>query len=181
MLAVFVDGAIDAAWGGNDYFAVYEGGADDVCSTGLLGDETCVSVDWEMVTDAERGDVLQVSYTGQNGFTYLFLGEANGVSVDLSDFETGTLSFDVKVISKGGAISLVVALENENQDRPFVSGFSIDESDKWLPFDLPIAEMTASGFDLSRVDVPFVLFPFPGANHLVYQLDNVRFESVANP
>ena len=56
---IIEDGVVAEIWGGNDYLSFFDelNGYGD-CTDEVSGTETCQSVDWEVVSDSGRGDVL---------------------------------------------------------------------------------------------------------------------------
>jgi hypothetical protein len=56
------------------------------------------------VTDAERGDVLQISHANNANLAGLFFGSTTGV--DVSGFINGAIEFDIKVVSGDANITM---------------------------------------------------------------------------
>ncbi|MBT6114791.1 MAG: DUF5011 domain-containing protein, partial [Porticoccaceae bacterium] len=97
------DGVVDQIWGGDAELSFFDsklnyGQADASCSG-----TNCDSVDWKVVTDADRGDVLQVSYTADAGHAGLVVGPT--AAIDLSDYADGNFSFDIKLINAANALA----------------------------------------------------------------------------
>ena len=176
------DGVVDAIWGGDAQLSFFDGnkgyaGADANC-TGT----NCDSVDWAVVTDSERGDVLQVSYTSNAGHAGLVVGPT--AAIDLSDYADGSFSFDIKLINAANALAggffLKVESGGANSGELQIPG--VVASSGWQTINFPVSSLTASGaLNLSAVTAPMVFFP-AAANgpSLVYQIDNVRFGGISD-
>lgn len=176
------DGVVDAIWGGDAQLSFFDGnkgyaGADANC-TGT----NCDSVDWAVVTDSERGDVLQVSYTSNAGHAGLVVGPT--AAIDLSDYADGSFSFDIKLINAANALAggffLKVESGGANSGELQIPG--VVASSDWQTINFPVSSLTASGaLNLSAVTAPMVFFP-AAANgpSLVYQIDNVRFSGISD-
>ena len=180
-LFILNNGAVDAIWGGDAQLSFFDstlgyGNADPDCS----GAEVCDSVDWKVVTDSERGDVLQVSYSANAGHAGLVVGPTS--AVDLSDYASGSFSFDIKLVNAAnvlaGGFYLKVESGGANSGELAIPG--IVASSDWQSISFPVSSLTASGaLNLSGITAPMVFFP-PAANGpgLIYQIDNVRFTGI---
>ena len=178
---ILTDGAVAAIWGGDAQLSFFDstlgyGDADADCT----GTEVCDSVDWEVVTDSERGNVLQVSYTANAGHAGLVVGPTT--AVDLSDYAAGSLSFDIKLVNAANVLAGGFFLKVESGTA--ISGElpvpGIVDSSDWQTINFPVSSLTASGaLNLSAITAPMVFFPAaangPG---LIYQIDNVRFSGI---
>jgi endoglucanase Acf2 len=174
------DGRVDAIWGGDAQLSFFDGNLGYSNADANCTGTNCDSVDWAVVTDSERGDVLQVSYTNNAGHAGLVIGPT--AAVDLSDYAAGSLSFDIKLVNAASVLAsgffIKVESGTANSGELQVSGFT-DSSD-WQTINFPVTSLTASGaLNLSAVTAPMVFFP-PAANGpgLVYQIDNVRFTGI---
>lgn len=178
-------GQVDPAWGGSAGLAAFD--SESVppygdCTDELAGTETCPSLDWEVVDDAERGSVLEVRYAANAGHAGIVVGPA-AAAVDLTAFSGGVLTFDVKVTAPGAAAlasGLFVKVESGQGDSGELYVPGLTASGDWESLEVPVATLTASGgLGLSAVTVPLVLFPAMGtAPGVTYRLDNVRFSAV---
>ena len=174
---VFDNGIVDSAWGGNDtlhFFDEANGYGD--CTDEAAGTESCGSVDWAVVADDARGDVLQVTYASDAQHAGLVLAKLASGSVDLSGYATGTLSFDIKVTAMGGTTGFQLKLESPSSNSGEIAVTDITGSGEWEAIHFPISTLTAGGLNIAAVNVPLVFFPdYQTGGGLVYQLDNVRF------
>jgi hypothetical protein len=147
------------------------------CTDEANGTETCASIDWEVVTTAEKGDVLQVSYTSDAGHAGIVVGPIDG-SWDVSS--ASSLDFDIKVVNSGSASVFKYKLESDGANSGEIA-VAIAGSGDWESISIPASEFNATAFDPATANA-FVFLPDyqTGAN-LVYQIDNVRFVGVGNP
>jgi endo-1,3(4)-beta-glucanase len=180
------DGVVEAIWGGDAELSFFDsklnyGQADASCSG-----TNCDSVDWKVVTDADRGDVLQVSYTADAGHAGLVVGPT--AAIDLSDYADGNFSFDIKLINAANALAGGFFLKIESGVAPAISNSGelpipgIVASGDWQTINFPVSSLTASGaINLSDITAPMVFFPKAGNGpSLVYQIDNVRFSGISD-
>ena len=175
--AVFDNGIVEAAWGGNEtlhFFDEANGYGD--CTDEVAGTESCGSVDWVVVADDARGDVLQVTYADDAQHAGLVLAKLEGSSVDVSDYATGTLSFDIKVTDMGGATGFQLKLESGSTNSGEIAVAGITGSGDWETVNFSMETLIAGGLNAAAINVPMVFFPdYQTGGGLVYQLDNVRF------
>jgi len=183
--AILVDGMVADLWGGNLKFSAFDERQDyGDCTDEQAGTESCDSIDWQVVSDSDKGDVLQVSYTDSAGHAGIVVGP--GPAVDLSDYSNGSLKFDIKVVSKGAdglSGGFYIKLEttpDSNSGEIAVS--QIAANGNWESISVPMSTLTASGgLKLSSVTAPLVFFPaFRTGPGLVYLIDNVRFSGLAD-
>lgn len=182
---ILVDGVVADLWGGNLKFSAFDErqGYGD-CTDEQAGTESCDSIDWQVVSDADKGDVLQVSYTDSAGHAGIVVGP--GPAVDLSDYSNGSLKFDIKVVDKGAdglSGGFYIKLETTPDSTSGEIGLSqIVANGSWESISIPLSTLTASGgLKLSSVTAPLVFFPaFRTGPGLVYLIDNVRFSGLAD-
>ena len=174
---VFDNGVVAEVWGGTStlhFFDEANGYGD--CVDEVAGTENCGSVDWAVVADTDRGDVLQVSYAADSQHAGLVLSKLAAGSVDLSAFATGTLSFDIKVSAIGGTTGFQLKVESGGSNSGEIAVADITGSGEWETINFPVATLIAGGLDVAAVNVPMVFFPdYQTGTSLIYQLDNVRF------
>ena len=108
VLDVFVDGQVGESWDGIAAFdRAHPEEAYAVCADD--GGEGCPSIGWSIVTDVERGSVLEASYPANADFAGLFF--PSSTTNDLSDFADGWITFDLKVISAGSNAGFVMKID----------------------------------------------------------------------
>jgi endo-1,3(4)-beta-glucanase len=186
--AVLIDGVVADIWGGNLKFSAFDslsgpnGYAD--CTDQQAGTETCDSIDWAVVADTDKGDVLEVSYSANAGHAGIVVGPSP--SVDLSDYSAGQLEFDIKVVNSGTknlSSGFKIKLETtpeKNSGEIVVS--QIAATGNWEAISIPLSTLTTgSQLDLSSVTAPLVFFPAIGTSPgVVYRIDNMRFSGIAD-
>ena len=170
---IFSEGQVSSIWpelGGIDQAIGF-----DVCVNDQ-GD-ACPSISWQFVTDADRGNVLEVTHSGEQT-AYIFFRNQQGV--DLNEFADGFVSLDIRVSDypaghNGFSFSADCVFPCTSGDNPTgqigLTG--------WEKFVFPVSSLTASGLNLSQVDIPFKLFPSGPADGLVYLLDNIKWSTTS--
>ena len=186
--AVLIDGVVADIWGGNLKFSAFDslsgpnGYAD--CTDQQAGTETCDSIDWAVVADTDKGDVLEVSYSANAGHAGIVVGPSP--SVDLSDYSAGQLEFDIKVVNSGTknlSSGFKIKLETTTQKTSGdIVVSQIAATGNWEAISIPLSTLTTgSQLDLSSVTAPLVFFPAIGTSPgVVYRIDNMRFSGIAD-
>ena len=179
---IIENGSVADIWGGNDLLSFFDekNGYGD-CTDEASGTENCQSVDWEIVDDSVRGNVLEVTYLSDAGHAGLVVGPTS--AVDLSDYASGSLSFDIKILDSGAANlsgGFLIKVESGSNISGELPVPGIIASGSWEAIDFPVSSLTASGeLNLSAITAPMVFFPaFQTGAGLVYQIDNVRFTGI---
>lgn len=179
---IIENGVVADIWGGDDLLSFFDekNGYGD-CTDEASGTETCQSVNWEVVDDTVRGDVLEVTYLSDAGHAGLVVGPTS--AVDLSGYASGSLSFDIKILDAGAANlsgGFLIKVESGSDISGELPVPGITASGSWEAIDFPVSSLTASGeLNLSAITAPMVFFPaFQTGAALVYQIDNVRFTGI---
>ena len=170
-LVLFADGAVDQArWdqglnafdeelviNGQPYSSCTDGGAE------------CPNISWGLVEDVARGLVLEVEQSTRQKVTGLYIQSSGGQ--DLSDFSQGIVSFNIKYLAGSPSVSMKVGC-----GYPCESGVVSMESlgAEWQTVEIPVASLTASGLDLTKVDAGIVIWGSDN-NGNRFQLDNIRW------
>jgi endoglucanase Acf2 len=166
-LLVFTNGAVDPAWDrGISAFDAAIGFGE--CNND--GGAACPSISWELVADIERGDVLQVTHTAAGNLAGLFI--AASIPLDVSGFASGSVAFDIKVISGNSNITMKLDCV-----YPCTSGDQLLGSrgaTGWESVEVPFATLVAGGLDLANVNTGIVIWA-TNASSTIFQVDNVRF------
>jgi endo-1,3(4)-beta-glucanase len=165
-LNVFKSGSVSSTWnGGINAF-------DEAINYGECnndGGAACPSMNWSVVNDAERGDVLQVTHT-QPQLAGLFFGAT--APVNLSAYAAGGIAFDIKMVSGAGAITMKLDCV-----YPCTSGdqnLTQNATSDWSTITVPMSQLTASGLDITKVNTGLVIWA-SNRNNATFLLDNVRF------
>jgi hypothetical protein len=143
-LLIIDHGLVTSDWGGTDKFSAFDekSGYGD-CTDEANGTETCASIDWEVVTTAEKGDVLQVSYASDAGHAGIVVGPIDG-SWDVSS--ASSLDFDIKVVNSGSASVFKYKLESDGANSGEIA-VAIAGSGDWESISIPASEFNATAFD----------------------------------
>ncbi|MES2822009.1 MAG: putative glycoside hydrolase [Pseudomonadota bacterium] len=138
--------------------------------------------------DAGHHQVLDIHYADQtivNGVVHVFAPESAINSLDLTEYATGKLIFDIKVIHEGTAkpdIELTVECGWPCVNTPeIIKPLALNQ---WQTVEISVAEMISRGLDVTKVTTGFLLSPTWGEQaNAHYQLDNIRWVkgSVATP
>ena len=154
------------------------------------GGAECPSVNWEEVAvdDTARGTVLGVTYASDAQFAGMIVG-LNNAGLDMSEFATGNVIFDVNVTSNPSSAPFIMKID--------CVGCPVDAGQReqnlgtpnagWQTFTVPVADLinanggpSKGGLVIESVTTGLVLFPAFGSTAGVeYQLDNVRWEAGA--
>lgn len=170
---VLRDGVVDSQWD------VGTTGFDQAINYGACvgnGGEGCPSISWASVDDADRGSVLEITYSG-NQFAGLFF-EASSPGIDMSKYQSGSLNLDIKVID-GGANDSGYIIKVDDHNGGSTEDFPIDVTGagEWETISVPIADLLANGgsnLSLGAVKTGIVIFaPFGKTEGVVFRLDDV--------
>lgn len=134
----------------------------------------CASLEWETVTDTERGDVLQVTHTNGAQLAGLFIGASSGL--DFSAFAEGSINFDIKVISGDPNITFKL-----DCIYPCTSGdvpLGAQPVGEWVTISYPLAQLQASNLNLGAINTGIVIWASQYVD-TVFAIDNVYFSTSA--
>jgi len=157
-IEVLNEAAVTTEWGGN-------------ASMNFAACGFCAEISQATVSDDQRGDVLQISYSDNAGHAVLVI-ENTDTSVDVSAFTE--LSFDIKILNIDAGVGFNLITKSAGSNQPPVDITPAD-SEFWQTVTVPVTEF--GGVDLTAVTAPFIIFPDvnQGAG-LVYQLDDIRWQ-----
>ncbi|WP_339617725.1 family 16 glycosylhydrolase [uncultured Gilvimarinus sp.] len=156
---IFVDN-LAADWS-NPGFEVYQQGGQ------------VITID-ATATDPDKGTVIEVEFT-DTGFGTFYIRDSS--AKDLSAFTSGNLVFDLKVVSNTGNTNGFVV--KADCGYPCVGtevSVPLPADNEWHPISVPISDINQGGFDITKVDVPFSLWPIAGEQNVTFQVDNIRWE-----
>ena len=164
---VFTDGVVDPAWdrGINAFDEAI--GFGECNNDGGAG---CPSIGWVIVTDTERGDVLEITHTAAGDLAGVFIAANN--PLDVSAFANGSVTFDVKVVSGDSNITMKLdcVFPCTSGDQPLGSKGAAG----WETVEVSFATLAAGGLDLANVNTGIVIWA-TNATSTVFRIDNVRF------
>jgi hypothetical protein len=157
-IEIINDASVTADWGGD-------------ASLSFKACGTCAEISTAVVSDDQRGDVLQISYSDNAGHAVLEI-LSTGASVDVSAFTE--LSFDIKILNIGPDVGFNL-LAKSSTSLQIPVDISPADSSFWQTFTVPVSALNA--VDSTDVTAPFIFFPDvnKGAG-LVYQIDDVRWQ-----
>ena len=171
-LLVFYQGEVDPIW--NRGISAFDSAIDYAeCSND--GGAGCPSIGWTLVTDGERGEVLEISHTSAGNLAGVFIASSAGV--DMTDFSDGAIEFDIRVVSGDSNITMKL-----DCFYPCTSG---DQSlgsvgaAGWQTVVVPISQLVSGGLVLNRVNTGIVIWA-TNATSTVFRIDNVRFTGIAD-
>ena len=157
-IEVLNEATVTSEWGGN-------------ASMSFAACGTCDEISQETVSDDQRGDVLQISYSDNAGHAVLVI-ENTDPTVDVSAFTE--LSFDIKILNIDAGVGFNLLAQSAGSARPPVDITPAD-SEFWQTITVPLTDL--SGVDFTAVTAPFVFFPDVGNGAgLVYQIDDIRWQ-----
>ena len=132
-------------------------------------------VNWAVITDADaaRGEVIDITFNDSAEFGVWFVKSSG--AVDMNAFAAGAVQFDLIVDDYGSADGMTFKVD---------CFFPCTSGDKnlgrvadgvWETIAFPVAGLTATGLDLSNVNVGIVLFPTTQAGGISFRVDNIRW------
>ncbi len=132
----------------------------------------------DVVGDPDQtGNVIEFTYNLSGGDIGLaFIQDAQ--PKDLSAFSSGQLVFDLKVISQGNNTDgFTVKADCIHPCQSAELSVPLPGDGDWHPISIDIADFfPGTGFDLSQVDAPFVIWPvFGQQDGVVFRVANVRW------
>ncbi len=157
-IEVLNEATVTSEWGGN-------------ASMSFAACGTCDEITQETVSDDQRGDVLQISYSDNAGHAVLVI-ENTDPTVDVSAFTE--LSFDIKILNIDAGVGFNLLAQSAGSARPPVD-ITPAVSEFWQTITVSLTDL--SGVDFTAVTAPFVFFPDVGNGAgLVYQIDDIRWQ-----
>ena len=138
------------------------------------GGAGCPNINWKLVSDSERGVVLEVSHSVAGKLAGLYLKTGPAGPVDLSAYGRGTLEFDVKVTSGDPSIKMKVDCVYPCTSGDFVLADA--SPDVWVSYVVEVDDLVAKGLELRSIDTGIVIWAAEFTN-TVFQLDNVRWRA----
>lgn len=152
------------------------------CGGGPAPDTGCESIAFEVVDDADRGSVLEISYLSDQ-FAGIVI-DTNEPGLDMSAYETGVLKFDIKVVSAGENTTYKVKLDDHNGGSTGEFDVDADNSGSWATYSVNMSDLLVNvdgngvGGDLSLNTLKAVVFmaTFGATQDVVFRLDNVYFQ-----
>lgn len=127
-------------------------------------------------TEPSRGKVLDIAFdaTTHNGLAFIQATTTKDASAFAS---TGSLSFDIKVLSYGtNTGGLVVKADCVNPCSSGDINIGKPGDGVWETVTVPVSTLVTGGLNLSKVNTPFIILPKWGDQNGVHlQLDNIKW------
>ncbi|WP_347331624.1 hypothetical protein [Marinimicrobium locisalis] len=128
--------------------------------------------------ESSRGNVLDVQYGYEPtnaSVRFKPVSQPSGF-VDLSEFETGSLQFDIRIRDWGFATGLSMKVECGWPCTSEAIKVPLAPLNEWRRVEVPVGMLVERGLDLSRVNSAIDITPTWNASQGIhYQLDNVRW------
>lgn len=154
------DDAIDANW--DLGLGIYETAAGHVTAT-VVGAE-----------ESGRGQVIDVRFGDSAASGIAFIQAST--TRDMSALAGGILSFDIRVLDYGAASAMAVRADCQYPCSSGDMDLGMVGAGGWETVEIPVADLTAGGLDLTKVNTPFVISPSWESQAGVHlQLDNIRY------
>ncbi len=136
--------------------------------------EDCPSVSWDVFSDADRGDVLEVDYAGP-GLAGLFVQSNDGM--DLSDYAGASVSFDINVVDAGlNSSGFVMKVDCVFPCTSGDQSIGVVGQGGWETVQVPVSQLVEGGLDLTNVNTGLVIWPAAGEQSgVVFRLDDVKW------
>lgn len=152
------------------------------CGGGPAAETECESISFAVVDDSDRGAVLEVSYLSDQ-FAGIVI-DSSSPGLDMSAYETGTLNFDIKVMSPGTNTVYKVKVDDHNSGSTGEYDVTADNSGEWATYSVNMSDLLVNvdgngvGGNLSLSTVKAVVFmaTFGATQDVVFRLDNVYFQ-----
>ena len=135
------------------------------------GGAGCPSISWAVVSDSERGSVLQVSHSAAGNAAGLFISSSTGQNG--SDFAAGDLKFDIKVVS--GDSNITVKLDCFYPCTSGDKALGSKGAAGWETVTVPFSLLTDTGLDITNINTGLVIWA-SNATSTVFRIDNVRWQ-----
>ncbi|MDA7584974.1 putative glycoside hydrolase [Luminiphilus sp.] len=158
---------------GGDYRDWFSLGFDSATSEQYCtSPSTCPSIDFSQVVDEITGaSVLEINHIGT---AFSQFGFGNSGYYDFSQYQNGSLQFDIKLITAGDQHAGFRLKAFCNCDMDAIELGAVG-SNGWQTVSVPVADMTAIGLELTTVRVPFVIWPVFDQQGTVFRIDNVQW------
>ena len=172
-LNVLQSGAADAVW---DLGLHAFDAAIDYNSCENDGGADCPNIAWQAVSDADRGNVMQITHSAAGVSTGFYAKTSS--PVDARIYGGGNIIFDIKVVSGNSNISMKIDCV-----YPCTSGdqsLGSKGASGWETVTVMVDSLVSQGLELTAIDTGIVIWATQ-LTGTVFQLDNVRWEASENP
>jgi len=176
-LSVFKNGSVTSTWdGGINAF-------DEAINYGECnndGGAACPSMNWSVVSDTDRGDVLQVEHTSAQLAGLFF---KSNTPRNLAAYANGGIAFDIKLVSGTG--NIIMKLDCVYPCTSGDQSLSQVATNEWTTMTVAMSQLQTAGLDITKVNTGLVIWAANRTN-TTFLIDNVRFvdtvdDSVTTP
>lgn len=140
------------------------------------------SIDWEIINDPERGDVIQVSHVDNDKGAGIFIESSTPLNM-LGAKDGGIVQFDVKVISGDSNITIKSGCTYPCGGGPRSLG--PQNVGEWTTIRYPVSQMIpggndgSTGLELGRVTTGLEIWA-TNQRATVFQIDNISWKCVVS-
>ena len=132
----------------------------------------CPNMGWSVVTDPDRGSVLEVGHSSSAVHAGLYIKTGDTGPMNLSEFAGGIIQFDVKVISGDPSMTMKIdcvypCTSNDYRLADASQGV-------WVTYEVPVDTLTDRGLDLCQIDTGLVIWAAEFTD-TTFQLDSVQW------
>ena len=170
-LIVFAEGMAGPTW--DLGFGAYDQAIDYATCDGDDG-AGCPSISWAIVSDDERGQVLEISRIANDLDAGFFVKASS--PYDAVEFAGGTIEFDIQMISGDSDISVKIDCVYPCTSGAFDFGPVSDSG--WQTLQVNVDDLVAQDLNLASIDTGLVIWPTARAE-TIFRLDRVRW--ISNP
>lgn len=141
-------------------------------------------VQWSVLdTGSPHNKVVDINFTDSTRKGQWVVGypDSNPATQDRSQYQTGSLQFDLRVRDFGeaydeaaGGVVFVVRMDCVWPCVAHETPIVIPTEDTWTQVNLPLSDFIATGLDITKISASFVLVPRGNQGGLHIQLDNLQ-------
>ena len=165
-MTVLRDGRVDPKWTGG--LRGFDEGIDyNVC----IEASGCPNLEWEIVGDEERNDVLEIRHTGA-AFAGFFI-QAFDPGLDMNDFYDGHVNFDVKVVEAGASPGVTMKIDCIYPCGSAEQDIGSKGRNGWETVQIKVTDLVSSGLQLDTVTTGLTIWPSRPQEGVVYRLDSI--------
>lgn len=173
---LFID-QLDSAW---KNLSTWEGAKDRLSSAEYTDGTQGQLIHWAVIPSADqgRGNVIDVQFTNNTTVNGLFhITTLLSAGQDMSQFATGKLVFDIKLLNAGNlSPSLDVLMECKYPCVSHTFPLVIPNTNEWFTQEIAIADFIEGGLNINKVDMVFEIVPsWNKQTGVQFQLDNIRW------
>jgi Leucine-rich repeat (LRR) protein len=169
-IIVFENGIVGAEW--DDGIRAYD---ESIDWNSCLVPEGCPNIDWIIVNDEQRGNVLEVTHLGSDSGAGIFISTSN--SVDLRGArENGVLRFDIKVLE--GSSDLFISADCGWPCAGGLQRVQGSNQNEWQSLFISVEDLIPNGpngnqLDLNIVKSAIVIEVGQGSS---FRIDNIIYD-----